>query len=162
MIESSIVPPLGILIIPYTRDLTELLLALGLVFVGFVLYGKVSVFNIVIGSRLLDSMTKEPLVSNKIRLAKSFVVLSFGHLLVAVSGCVLLMVYDVTSIALTVFFESLFLLGTCLQMLFFMFRKQYAGERTGRDVEANESRGKSRMVTVCEPNRRRLALAVDL
>jgi hypothetical protein len=157
----SIVSPLGVVLCPFAVDLYETLPLFGLILFGLLLYVKVNIFNIILVVKLLDSMTKQPLVSTKIKLAKRFVIVSFTHLLVTAAGSVLLLVYDMSSIAPTIFFEGLFLLGTLVQMIFFMFRKQYAGEAPGKDVDVAGADGKSRPMRLMEPHRDYLVMSAN-
>jgi hypothetical protein len=86
MVSSSAPPVIGVLLIPFAAHFMEILGLLGVI------------FNILLVVKLLDSMTKQPLASNKIKLAKRFVVASFVHLMFATGGSVLLLIYEVSSV----------------------------------------------------------------
>jgi hypothetical protein len=158
MVSSSAPPVIGVLLIPFARTFVEILGLLGVIFVGLLMYVKMNVFNILLVVKLLDSMTKQPLVSNKIKLAKRFVVASFVHLMFATGGSVLLLIYEVSSVVPTVFFEVNIAVGTWVQMRCFMFRQQYAGESPGRGIEVGEAAEKCVPVVLVEPEATSIAL----
>jgi hypothetical protein len=135
IIASSVLPTLVVVAVPYARLLWQILVLLVLFVFGLFFYAKINLFNIIMVARLLDSVGKRPVVMNKVKLAKQYVVLSFSHLVMTVSGSVALLVIDASSASGITFFEVLIFVGALFQMNFFLFRKQYAGEAPGSERE---------------------------
>jgi hypothetical protein len=158
ILNSSLIPTLGVLLIPFARDFVEVLGLLGFLVLGLMLYAKINVYNIILVVRLLDSMTKQPLVANNIKLAKKYVIISFTHLIATVVGTAALLVVDGSATYATVFFEALFLLGSVMHMRFFFFRKGYAGEAPGSETEG-KPRSRPWPRVLLEPARVNLVIA---
>jgi hypothetical protein len=159
ILSSSLLPTLGVMLIPFAREFIEILPLLALLVLGLMLYAKINVYNIILVVRLLDSMTKRPLVANKIKLAKKYVIQSFLHLIGTVAGTAALIVIDGSATYATVFFEALFLLGSLMHMQFFLFRKRYAGEAPGHDRVPNMQRLRPKPTVLVGPARNVLVLA---
>jgi hypothetical protein len=159
ILSSSLMPTLGVLLIPFARDFIAILGVLALLVLGLMLYARINVYNIILVVRLLDSMTKQPLVANKIKLAKRYVILSFTHLSATIVGTAALLVVDGSATCATVFFEALFFLGSVMHVRFFFFRKDYAGEAPGRENRGKRLRLRPRPRVLIEPAQTCLVIA---
>jgi hypothetical protein len=150
IVGGSMLPTLGVILVPVSRESAQILPVLALLFVGLVVYTKGTLMSIILNRRLLEAI-KRPLLRRKIELAGRYVVVSFAHLFVTVLGTAALLVVDGSGTAATVYFEAMFLLGSMVQMWLFLLREEYAGEETGRDDAPRWQRGGLRLVQFVEP-----------
>ncbi|OHT01148.1 hypothetical protein TRFO_01757 [Tritrichomonas foetus] len=108
-----------------------------LMIVSVILYIKINLINLIVMGRVSEQMSKNPVVVNKIDLARQFVFISLGCLGFTAFGSSVLCAIGFHKFTCTVFYEAMLLIGNFLQMRFFLFRKKYLGQRR-RGVMRND------------------------
>lgn len=130
LLFSSLFIVCGFLLIPKLQNINYIIISLILVAINFFWFLKVNFVNFIIICRLLEQMIKEPVVKEKIKLAKDFLSSCFITLINTLFICGITMATETHKVISRGILEVGFLIGSILHMKYFMFRREYFGDGT--------------------------------
>lgn len=151
IIMASLATTVGVIMVRRVDCILQFVVCILVAGIGVIVYCKMIFVDVIIMGRLLEEL-KQTQLSMKISLARGYVVRNFVTTVLAAVLAGVMISLQTRILAVTIVFETMFLVGSIQQMMCFMFRKKYMGKETGKDALPRARADKVAVLMVREPS----------